>query len=247
MMSLRELPLHILIPAYNEEKSIGQVIRKLKGNFPLAQITVINDGSTDHTSSIAKDAGARVINLPVNMGYGVSLHTGMLWAMRKQAGIVVTMDADGQHEPDDVIKLVEPVANQQVDLVLGSRYLPESSSYPVPPSRRLGSMFFAQVISWLTHQRFTDPTTGFQCMNSKGLSMLANLADFPEKTPDADIILFASLQKLRIIEIPVTMHADESGDSMHGLLKSLFYVPNMLTAILGVYLAGRSFTNRRMQ
>lgn len=236
---------YVIIPAYNECQSVGRIVLQLKQLYPSAQVTVVNDGSTDDTQAIAQAAGANVINLPFNVGSGVALHTGLLWARRQQAKVVVTLDADGQHDPQDIEKLITPVLKDQADLILGSRFLPESSCYRVPALRRMGSWVFAQVVSLLTHQRFTDPTTGFQCMNSRVLNLYVNLPDFPEKSPDADIILCAYYHGYRVAEVPVNMRRDEGGGSMHGVLKSLFYVPNMLVAVLGTVLARDSFTKRR--
>jgi hypothetical protein len=93
------------------------------------------------------------------------------------------------------------------------------------------------VLSASTRRRFTDPTTGFQCIGSRALDVLTKLVDFPEMYPDADVILYAHGKGLRIVEVPVVMYGDESGDSMHGFYKSLFYAPRMLTAMLGAFLA----------
>lgn len=236
--------LYFVIPAFNEGKSIGRVLQALKELFPGSQIVVVDDGSADDTPQRAALSGATVISLPFNAGYGVALQTGFLWARRHRARFVVTLDADGQHDPGEVPKLAAPVLAEEADLVLGSRYLPESRCYRVPWPRRLGSWLFAQVVSLLMRQRITDPTTGFQCMNAKVLDLYVGLPDFPSMSPDADLILYAHLRGCRIRETPVVMHEDAGKDSMHGFFKSIFYVPKMLTAILGVLLAHVSFTSQ---
>jgi hypothetical protein len=153
----------------------------------------------------------------------------------------VTLDADGQHDPRSIADLIAPVISGDADLALGSRYLRDSVSYRPSPSRRIGAWLFAQVVSLLTRRSFTDPTTGFQCMNAKALERYVNLRDFPEKTPDADMVLYMHFQGCRIVEVPVTMHEDEGNDSMHGLFRSMFYGPKMLMSIVGVLLARMSF------
>ena len=198
---------------------------------------VANDGSGDRTAEEARSAGAHVIDLPFNSGYGVALSTGLIWAYRNGAELVVTEDGDGQHDAQEALRLVEPVLNGDADLVLGSRYAKGSACYHVPFTRRLGSMLFAVLLSVLSRTRITDPTTGFQCLNRKALKLLAELPDFPERTPDADIILYAFRRGLRIAEVPVAMYADVSNDSMHSLSKSLFYVPKMLVSMLSVILS----------
>ncbi len=235
-MSFDAIPVHVVIPAFNEERSIAKVIHRVRSIFPQAHIAVVNDGSRDETAVRAHSAGATVLNLPFNCGYGVALHTGLLWAYREGAELVLAQDADGQHDAVEALKLVAPVASGEADLVLGSRYLENAVRYRVPISRRFGSWVFARTVSSLTGLPLTDPTTGFQAMNRKTLRVYAELADFPARTPDADLILYAKRSGCRILEKSTAMYEDESNDSMHGLLKSLFYVPNMFVSLLGMLL-----------
>ena len=226
----------IVIPAYNEARVIARVVSHTKDRFPDAHLIVVNDGSTDDTANKAASAGADVITLPFNCGYGVALQTGLLCAYRSGAALVVTLDADGQHEPDDVNRLMEPVLGGRADVALGSRYLPGSHSYAVPALRRITAFCMAKLLSLLSRQSFTDSTTGFQCLSRKAVGLLTSLKDFPERTPDADLLLYLAIHGCRVCEVPVTMHADEGGESMHGPIKSLLYVPQMCTSLLGVML-----------
>ena len=228
--------LYLVMPAHNEGRVIGSVVARAKRKLPGALVIVINDGSEDNTAAEAISAGAHVITLPFNCGYGVALQTGLLFAYRAGAQMVVTLDADGQHEPDDVTTLMEPVIRGVADVVLGSRYLPQSHSYRVPAARRIPSFCMAKLLSLLSRQAFTDSTTGFQCLGRKALALLTSLKDFPEKTPDADLLLYLTMHGCRVREVPVTMHADAGGQSMHGVFKSLLYIPNMCTSMLGVVL-----------
>ena len=225
---------HVVIPAYNEAASIGSVVAGIRERIPDARIIVVNDCSRDETADLARRAGEVVVDLPFNLGYGAALQTGLMWAWRAGAQLVATMDADGQHDARDLATLLGPVARGEADIVLGSRYLPDSRCYSVPILRRAGSLFFAKLLTGILGMRISDPTTGFQCVGRKALELYATLPDFPEKTPDADLILYAHVAGCRVVEVPVTMHEDESGDSMHGLLKSLFYVPKMCVSILGI-------------
>lgn len=235
---------YVVIPAYNEGAVIGKVVRRVHEAVPEARIIVINDGSDDNTAPEAAAAGARVITLPFNCGYGVALHTGLTGALRAGPDLVITLDADGQHDPGSIERLMEPVRRGDADLVLGSRYLPQSVTYRVPALRRLTARCLARLLSLLTGQRLTDTTTGFQCMNRKTLHRFVALKDFPERTPDADLILYAVMTGCRVREVPVTMHADQGGESMHGALKSMFYVPKLFTAILSVLLGYAHRTRR---
>lgn len=228
-------PVFLVIPAYNEGRSIARVVERARAFFPASIVTVVNDGSSDDTAEIAVSAGAHVINLPFNSGYGVALHTGLIWAHRQGAELVITQDADGQHDAAEASKLLEALRNG-ADIALGSRYRAGSKCYRVPVSRRLGSLLFAWLLTRLSRTEITDPTTGFQALNAKALKVLVELPDFPERTPDADVLLFARRSGCHIVEVPVAMYADESNDSMHGIWKSLFYVPKMLVAMFAVML-----------
>jgi glycosyltransferase involved in cell wall biosynthesis len=228
----------VVIPAFNEERCIGNVIHGVRDVLPSASIVVVDDHSSDETARVAGSAGANVIRLPVNSGYGVTLQTGLIWAHRRGAQIAVTLDADGQHDPAELPALLRPVLAAQADLSLGSRYLNNGARYHVPLLRLLGSRFFARIASRLIRQPITDPTTGFQAMNRKVLDLYASLREFPEQTPDADLIVYASLRHCRIVEVPVFMYADQGEGSMHGAIKSAAYVPKMLISILSVLIAG---------
>jgi glycosyltransferase involved in cell wall biosynthesis len=227
---------YVVMPAFNEGRVIASVIHRVRETLPDAHVVVINDGSSDNTGSVASAAGARVVNLPFNCGYGVALQTGLTYAFRAGAEIVITMDSDGQHDPGSIEPLIQPVRKGERDLALGSRYLPQSVSYRVPALRRLVSRCLSLLLTLITRQRLTDTTTGFQCMNRKTLERFVTLKDFPEKTPDADLILYAIMTGARVCEVPVTMHEDRGGESMHGAFKSMFYIPKLFTAILSVLL-----------
>ena len=224
------------MPAHNEGRVVAGVVRRVRETLPDAQVVVVDDGSSDDTGLEAGAAGARVVTLPFNCGYGVALQTGLTWAFRAGAAVVITMDADGQHAPESLEVLVEPVRNGEADLVLGSRYLRGSVSYPVPALRRIVSRCLSWLLTLIAGQPLTDTTTGFQCMNRRTLERFVTLKDFPEKTPDADLILYAVMSGCRVREVPVTMHEDQGGESMHGVLKSMFYLPKLFTAILSVVL-----------
>jgi hypothetical protein len=148
--------------------------------------------------------------------------------------LVVILDADGQHEPAEIIKLIFPVVSGAADLSVGSRYLADGAKYKVAVGRRFGAWIFGKLVSLCIGDRITDPTSGFQCLNSTALKLYVTLPDFPEKTPDADLLIYVHRYRCRITEVPVDMYADEGGDSMHGFIKSLFYIPKMLTAMLGM-------------
>ena len=236
--------LFVVIPAHNEERNVARVVEGVRCCFPEARVIVVNDGSNDATAMEAERSGAEVVWLPFNCGYGVALQTGLLHARCRGAEFIVTMDADGQHEPGDIAKLLEPLRIGAADLALGSRYLQTSRCYRVPLVRRCASWCLSHLVSFLMGQCIRDTTTGFQGINTKALDIYLGLRDFPEKTPDADLLLYAHLNGCRIQEIGVTMYEDTTGNSMHGVFKSFFYIPQMLVSLFGVLLAYSSFRKR---
>src|SRR3972149_10917529 len=125
----------IIIPAYNEENGLTDVIRLVREKVPHSDILVVDDGSTDRTSRVAGMAGAMVVRLPFNLGYGAALQTGFKYALMKRYRYVVQMDADGQHDPDSINLLLEEIKKEDADGVIGSRFLSPDSNYkaPFPP------------------------------------------------------------------------------------------------------------------
>jgi hypothetical protein len=233
----------VIIPAYNEAERIASTIAGIR-RFTDADIIVVSDGSTDNTVSEAKATGAMVIELPFNLGYGAALQTGFKYALKRGYRFAVQMDADGQHDPSAIQSLIEPVLNNEVDIALGSRFLGRSD-YKAPFIRRLGMFFFAVIASIVTGKKVTDPTSGFQALNSKVLELYASDA-YPVDYPDADVIIMLHRRGIKFKEVPVTMKRAVGKVSMHGGLKPIYYMFKMLLSILVTLLrkkGGLSFDN----
>ncbi len=226
-----EKKLIVIIPAYNEEKSIAGVINGIKLVVPIADILVINDGGYDQTSEIALKNGITVINLPFNMGYGTALQTGFKYALKHRYQYAIQMDADGQHDPKDIPKLLKTVSDEEADVAIGSRFL-SNGSYSVPVLRRIGMAIFGLLASLIIRQRITDPTSGFQALNSNAIERFYATNNYPVDFPDADVIIMLHRIGLKIKEIPVTMHTDSQNNSMHSGFNSLYYVFKMTLSIL---------------
>ncbi len=216
----------VLIPARDEEASIVQVIRGCRESLPGRPILVVDDGSQDETASRARQAGAVVLSHTFGMGYGAALHTGYLYALRKGFSLVVQLDADGQHDPKDLPRLVEPLLQGKADVTLGSRFLGNRKPR-LSLARRGGILLFRAMASLgLGGKPFTDPTSGFQGLGARALEILAR-SHFPEDFPDADVLVFLARSGCRILEVPVTMRPRRTGRSMHGGARSLYYVYKM--------------------
>ena len=219
----------IIIPAYNEEKNIAGVINGIIAAAPVVDILVVNDGGEDRTEEIVRELGEQVISLPYNMGYGVALQTGFIYALKKGYEYAVQIDADGQHDPKDIPKLLDIVLSGEADVVIGSRFL-NGGKYNAPAVRRLGMLFFARLTSFIIGKKITDPTSGYQAINKHGLQFYAG-DYYPVDFPDADVIIMLHRAGLKIKEIPVTMYPGVQGKSMHSGLKPIYYIFKMFLSI----------------
>lgn len=186
----------VIIPAYNEEKNIRQVISGVKKYTN--NIIVIDDGSTDRTSQIAKLAGAKVYRHLINRGLGGALGTGIRAALLEEADIIVTLDADGQHDPDEIPKLIKPIIDGETDFVVGSRFLERQ---PMPIFRRFGNYFY-NLITWLLFGTLTsDSQSGMRVFNRNVAEKIEIFTSGMEVSSE----IFAEIKyhKLKIKEVPV--------------------------------------------
>ncbi len=227
----------IIIPAYNEERYIGKVIDKIKSLYESIDILIINDGSTDNTSSIAKDKGAIVIDLPYNLGYGIALQTGFKYANKYEYKYVITMDADGQHEPACIADLLLEIKKSEVNLVIGSRFL-KNEKFKMPILKRIGLYIFRSAVKFHTDHKITDPTSGFQAINNKLLKFFISHF-YPSDYPDADLLIMIHRAGFKFKEIPVVMYPSPPKKGMHYGFKSFYYVFKMVISILAILLRSK--------
>ncbi|HTR88484.1 MAG TPA: glycosyltransferase family 2 protein [Solirubrobacteraceae bacterium] len=219
----------IIIPAYNEEGRVGRVIAEVRRELPLADTLVINDGSTDGTAADAREAGAAVVSLPVNSGYGVALQTGYKFGVREGYETIGQIDADGQHRAEYLREMLATMEEQDADLIVGSRFLAEDDHYRTSRARSLGIGLFAGLSSLITHEQISDPTSGFQLMRSRVARLFCSEV-YPTDYPDADVLILLHRTGYRVREIPVRMRASP-GKSMHSAHSSPYYVYKMLLSI----------------
>ncbi|MGZ4430008.1 MAG: glycosyltransferase family 2 protein [Gaiellales bacterium] len=200
----------VVIPAYNEAENIGHVLAALPErvcDLTLHAI-VVDDGSADATTQRARRAGAAAVRLPLNRGQGAALRTGYRLALSTGAEVVVSMDADGQHQPSELSRLVQPIVADEADVVGGSRVLGDAD--PSHAARELGIKLFAQLLSLLTWSRVTDPACGYRAVRTEALRGLEFRQD---QFHNSEFIVEASKKKLRTTEVPVTVTRRISGDS----------------------------------
>jgi hypothetical protein len=219
----------ILIPALNEEDSIAHVIESIRQHVPWADIAVINDGSTDRTGAIAEACGAAVLHMPYNVGIGAGMQGGFIYAARGGYAVAVQTDGDGQHPADEIPHLIAALDEQQADLIIGSRYL-EDRGYVTPGARRAGIVILAWVLSRITGQRITDPTSGFRASNRRAIVFCAR--DYPFDYPEPEAIALLHRAGLRVREIPATMKPRYGGRSSITPLRSIYYMIKVNLAIL---------------
>lgn len=218
----------VIVPAYQEGERIAAVVRSAQATTS-GEVLVVDDGSTDRTAEEARRAGAIVASHPVNLGYGAALQTGYRYALRRGFDRVLQLDADGQHDPSSIPNLLHALVD--ADVVVGSRFLDGTSTYRAPFVRRAGMWLFGQLAGRLTGRRFTDPTSGFQALSRAALEFYAH-ERYPADYPDADVLAMAVRAGLRVVEVPVRMHASPGGKGMHsGVLRPIYYVFRMLLAL----------------
>jgi len=231
------------MPAHNEAANIEHVIREVLQVAPPMDIVVVDDCSQDDTARRAERLGATVLRLPCNLGYGGAVQTGFRYAVENGYGVGVLMDADGQHDPRSIASLLEVVESGEADVALVSRFLGRLE-YTASRARRLGMAFFSRIVSWVTHQTITDPTSGFQALSYRAMRFFA-ADNYPSDFPDADTIIILSFAGLPVREVPVTMRERISGQSMHASLKPVYYVIKMLLSIFIVLLRQRTNAGAR--
>jgi len=218
----------VIIPAFNEEGSLERVVRGVNTHLPQAHVLVVNDGSTDRTSEKAKASGATVLDLPFNLGIGGAMQAGYRYAYEKAYDIAIQVDADGQHDPEEIRKLLAALEVQKVDVAIGSRFI-ESSEYKGSIMRRIGIAIFSGVISTIVRQKITDPTSGFRASNRRAIQLFAS--NYPQDYPEPEVLILLHQCHLKMGEVPVGMSKRYFGESSITKIRSVYYMVKVLLAI----------------
>jgi glycosyltransferase involved in cell wall biosynthesis len=235
-MNLRVL---IVIPAYNEEKTIAAVIEGLRRAAPDYDRVVVNDGARDNTGQVVASLGEKQLWLPCNLGYGNALQTGLKYGLQSGYEIIVSFDGDGQHRAEDVQPVVAALLDSGADVVIGSRYC-NGRTYNSPLGRKLGQILFSRLTRLLIGRRIYDTTSGFKAMRAAACAMVVSgvFMDFHTES-----LVHLSMAGFKIVEHPITVHEREHGRSMHSLI-SVFAYP-LQTLLLTVVALVDSLLNRR--
>jgi glycosyltransferase involved in cell wall biosynthesis len=219
----------IVVPAFNESGRVGDVVRDVARALPGADVVVVDDGSADETAAEARQAGAVTLSLPVNSGYGAALQTGYKYAVRRGYSIVGQIDADGQHRAEFLPAMLAALTDG-FDVVIGSRFLDRDGHYRPSLARGFGMRLFARIVSLVTHQHLSDPTSGMQLMRIDVARFFCSSV-YPTDYPDADILILLHRSGYRIHEVAVQMRPSP-GKSMHSGHHSLYYIYKMALSIL---------------
>lgn len=229
----------IIIPAYNEEKSLERVIRDIREKAPSFDYIIVNDCSTDGTLRLCREKGFEVLNLPVNLGIGGAVQTGYLYAMKKGYDVAVQFDGDGQHDAGYLERMLDVLIRERADMVIGSRFL-EKEGFQSSGPRRAGIRYFSVLIRLLTGRTVTDPTSGMRMAGRRTLSYFAR--SYPKDYPEPESVVALLRQGHRVLECPVRMKSREEGVSSISAGRSLYYMVKVTLAIGMEMLRGRQDT-----
>jgi glycosyltransferase involved in cell wall biosynthesis len=220
-----------IVPAFNEADSIAPTVAAIHQWAPDFDVLVVDDGSTDATAQRASRAGAMVLRMPFNLGIGGAMQAGYIYALEHRYEIAVQVDGDGQHDPRHIHQLLDHLREDpELNMVTGSRFLASSGEgFQSSAARRAGIRIFSSLVSLITGQRVTDPTSGFRMTNRRGIELFAR--DYPHDYPEVEAILLMHAHRLRSCEIPVLMQPRLSGVSAISSTQSVYYMVKVLLAV----------------
>jgi hypothetical protein len=219
----------IIIPAYNEEENIKTVVDNLINKYNQYDYLVVNDCSTDSTSKILKENKYNHINLPVNLGIGGAVQAGYVYAKVHEYDIAIQMDGDGQHNPEYIETLIEPILEGTADSTIGSRFI-NKEGFQSSALRRLGITFLSKLIKLSCGITIYDVTSGFRAVNRKLIDIFSQ--DYAQDYPEPEAIVFSAIKGIKIKEVPVIMSERQGGTSSIGGFKSLYYMIKVSIAII---------------
>jgi hypothetical protein len=224
--------LAVIIPALNEEAAVGKVVRSVHDAAPGVPVFVVDDYSCDRTASVAEQAGADVVRLPVHLGLGGCVQTGYKLALELGYDYVIRVDGDGQHEALDVPRILEALESTGADVVIGSRFVggdedaagrrePQTSG-----ARSVGIVLLRRLLAPLTGSTIHDPTSGLIGVNRRALEVFAR--EFPLAWPEIGVLAMLRRHNLRFREIPCRMYRRRTGKSSLTAWKSCQYIFHVL-------------------
>ena len=219
----------VIIPAYNEEENIERVITNLTDNYPEYDYIVINDCSKDNTKKILEHQNANYLNLPVNLGIGGAVQAGYIYALENNYDIAIQMDGDGQHNPEYIRNIIEPIVKGEADSVVGSRFI-NNEGFQSSALRRFGIKFLSRLIYLTCGTMVLDVTSGFRAINRKGIELFAS--EYAQDYPEPEAIVSSAMHGITLKEVPVIMNERNGGISSIGGIKSVYYMVKVSIAVI---------------
>lgn len=221
----------IVVPAWNEADTVGDTVREIRAALPQFDLLVVDDGSTDGTSARAEAAGATVLRLSFNLGVGGAMRAGFRYAVRHGYRVAVQVDADGQHDPAEVPRLLAGLNASSADLAIGSRFA-EPSDYRVRGPRKWAMRLLAAVLSRLAGQRLTDVTSGFKAVGGRALPVFAEHYPVEYLGDTVESLVIAVRARCTVVEVPARMRSRRGGTPSHSPTKSAIYLFRACFALL---------------
>jgi hypothetical protein len=225
----------VIIPAYNECKSILKAVEDIREHAPGFDYLVVNDCSTDETLAICRENHLNYANLSVNLGIGGAVQTGYLYACRNGYDVAVQFDGDGQHDASYLEQMAEELERTGSDMVIGSRFI-EKEGFQSSGLRRLGIGYFSWLIRLMTGKRVTDPTSGMRMVNRSVMEIYAN--SYPKDYPEPESVVAILRKGKKVTEVPVIMRERTEGTSSINAPRSVYYMVKVTLAILMERLRG---------
>lgn len=240
MASLLPVPssgLLIVIPAWNEEAALPGVLREIEAARPThpamrgAAVLVVSDGSRDRTAAVAREHGASVVELPINLGVGGAMRTGFKYAVRRGYTRLVQLDADGQHDPRAIPDLLAAHEASGADLVIGARFAGRGS-YQARGPRRAAMRLLSVTLSRVTGTRLTDTTSGFKLAGPRAIALFA--LDYPAEYlgDTVESLVLAARAGLRVEQVPVEMRPRQGGAPSHGPVRAAVFLGRAVLALV---------------
>jgi glycosyltransferase involved in cell wall biosynthesis len=219
----------IIIPAYNESENIERVVDNIIKHHSEYDYLIVNDYSTDGTEAICAARNYNYISLPVNLGIGGGVQSGYLYALSHDYDVAVQLDGDGQHNPEYIKNLLEPLEEKRADMVVGSRFI-DKKGFQSSFMRRMGITIINRVIKICCGVTVTDATSGFRAVNRNLIKVFSK--DYAQDYPEPEAIVTAVLSRHKIVEVPVIMREREEGVSSINLIRSVYYMVKVSLALI---------------
>lgn len=226
----------VIMPCYNEGPNIRHVVMELKKHALDMDILVVNDGSKDNSLDQLAGLEVFVVSHPFNLGYGAALQTGFKFAEKNGYKYIIQLDSDGQHDVRFISSISERLKQNDVDLVIGSRFLSDENQMTFDFTKKIAVGYFKLLIATLGKKKLTDPTSGYKGMSRRLFSRYAQKGNFPFDFPDADVLIDTLRRGYKLDEIPVAMKDRLEGESMHSGLKPIYYMFKVTLSIMVVML-----------